>query len=248
MATKRTKVHLSATPWADELTQEDTMELPGEQRLRPQQFAANLKRLRQARGLSLEQLAARAQLRLVSLEAYESGRVWPPLVHGQLLADALGTRIPVLLGLEEPRRPPPAGRLDPELVATLAEQAEQIAALERALATTQAAEKRWMGLAEAVTEGVMLHDGTRVLDVNPRFAELFGYEREKALGRPLLDFVAHSSRAQVTRVLRAGAETPYELVALKADGAEVRVIATPRRLGDGRRIVAFRVLLPTALP
>ena len=32
-----------------------------------------------------------------------------------------------------------------------------------------------MELAEAVVEGIVLHDGKQVVDVNPRFAEMFGY-------------------------------------------------------------------------
>ena len=38
-------------------------------------------------------------------------------------------------------------------------------------------EERWRRFAEASFEGILLHDTKVVMDVNPQFAELFGYLR-----------------------------------------------------------------------
>lgn len=257
MARARSDGKRAETPWegpapASDGSAEITAELTGAaaQQAGPREFGVNLKRARTAMGLSLDELAARVNIRQAALEAYESGRMWPPLIHGQLLADALATRIPVLLGLEAPAKGQPPrerGRLSAEALATITEQTAELTTLKRTLEVTRASEKRWMGLAEAVTEGVLLHDGKVVRDVNPRFVELFGYDRAKVIGRPIMDFIAPESRPQVAKAVRAGATAPYEMVGVRQDGSPLRMVVTPRRMANGMRIAAFRVVLPERL-
>jgi PAS domain S-box-containing protein len=159
-------------------------------------------------------------------------------VHAQILADALGTRIPVLLGVEESV---PRG-LTPDALGALAGHLEQLETLERSLEMARASEERWMNLAEAVVEGIVLHDGRKILDVNPRFAEMFGYDRREVLGRPIFEFIADDSMPQVVQHIATGSSEPYELLGITRDGERIRVRVQGRSLKNGQRVAAFEVV------
>jgi len=206
--------------------------------LRPEAFARNLKMTRKASGLSVEALAARANIRASALESYEVGRYWPPVVHAQILADALGTRIPILLGVEES----PSGGLTPDALGALAGHLEEIETLRRSLEITRASEERWMNLAEAVVEGIVLHDGKTVLDVNPRFAEMFGYDRCEVIGRRIFEFIADDSMPSVVQHIASGSSEPYELTGITSSGERIRTRVQGRTLKNGQRVAAFEVI------
>lgn len=234
------------TPWqeiGEEVMPRKADGTTGVTSMRPEDLAKNLKHARKVAGLTREALAARANLRISSIESYESGKFWPPVVHAQMLADALGTRIPVLLGLETANAEPvdePAG-LTPEALAMVTKTAEEVQTLRRSLEVARASEHRWMNLAEAAAEGIMLHDGERVIDVNPKFARLFGYDRKEVLGRPLLEFVAPESHAAVIEHIQSGSTEKYELFGLAQDGSTMRVLVRARTLPNGQRVVMFKV-------
>lgn len=210
---------------------------------RPQEFARNLQTMRRIAGLTRAALAARAEIPLSSLKSYEMGRLWPPVLHAQVLADALGTRIPVLLGAEEHDAGTATQGLSPAELAEAARQIEsQLEVLKRSLALAKASEQRWMSLAEAVNEGILLHDGKVIIDVNPRWTDMFGYTREAVLKRPIFDFIAPESRAKVVQHVTSGSSEPYEIFGLTVGGGKARVKVQARVLDNGLRIAAFEVV------
>ena len=77
---------------------------------------------------------------------------------------------------------------------------------------------RFQILEEASFEGIVIHDGQRVLEVNQRFEDMFGSRRIEIVGKPLLNFVAPVFQEDVTRRIKSQDETPYRVEGMKRDG------------------------------
>jgi len=62
----------------------------------------------------------------------------------------------------------------------------------RKKAEVQAAEsaERYRALAAATREGIIIHDSTRIIEVNEIFCRLHGTTRERAVGRPAHAFLS----------------------------------------------------------
>jgi len=103
-------------------------------------------------------------------------------------------------------------------------------------------------LFEAAGDGILVHEtrGDRILDVNPAFCELIGYEREELLGMGIGDFsavdAAFDADAAAARIERAATEGPqvFEWVVERADGHHLPVEVSLARaeLGGVSRVLA----------
>ena len=93
------------------------------------------------------------------------------------------------------------------------------AALRESEARLRISEERFRVLSQSSMEGVAIHDGERILDANDRFAALFGYRPEEAIGRSPFDFVPPGARGEVIRRTAALSMEPYESVGLRKDGS-----------------------------
>ena len=81
-------------------------------------------------------------------------------------------------------------------------------------------EERYRSLSTATTEGIVLHDGGRILEVNDAYLRMFGYDSPgEIVGRSIHDFGPPESVAAVTAAVREGRETPYEAMGLRRDGS-----------------------------
>ena len=106
-------------------------------------------------------------------------------------------------------------------------------------------EARFRQLAEATFEGIVVSQGGMVVDCNPQFAELHGYESAEMIGRAVMDFVAPESRKSVDDHVKEGNDAAYECTGLRKDGsvfpAEARACM---RTWQGRqtRVTAMRDL------
>ncbi len=87
-------------------------------------------------------------------------------------------------------------------------------------------EDRYRRLSDAATEAVAIHERGVLLDVNPRFEEMFGVSACEAVGRSVLDFAAVGSRDAVAAHVRAGDEQPYEASGLRSDGSGFDALIT----------------------
>ncbi len=104
-------------------------------------------------------------------------------------------------------------------------------------------EERFRRLAEAAFEGVCISDRGRVLDANPRLAQMTGYTLPEILGRPVLDFVAPAHRERAAAYLETFSEEPVEFLFLRRDGSEFPVEVRARPLpfaGRSVRVTAVR--------
>ncbi len=99
----------------------------------------------------------------------------------------------------------------------------ELAARTRSEEELRASTERLRRLADASFEALVIHRGGRVLEVNSAFAEMFGRGPDEVLGTPVLDLFPESARAALALQLAVDNETPYETVALLADGTEAAV-------------------------
>ncbi len=79
-------------------------------------------------------------------------------------------------------------------------------------------ERRFQVLAEATSEGIVIQEMGKVLDANPSFARMFGYDRGEVIGMSAKDFLTPESLALVMEKTASGDEKPYEVTGLKKDG------------------------------
>jgi PAS domain S-box-containing protein len=100
-------------------------------------------------------------------------------------------------------------------------------------------------LSEATFEGILIHDEGRIVEVNQRLEQMFGYSRSEVLGRNVLEFVAPEFHPVIVECMRTRTETPYEVRGLRRDGVrfpvEVQAKTMPYQ-GREVRIVAIRDL------
>jgi PAS domain S-box-containing protein len=79
---------------------------------------------------------------------------------------------------------------------------------------------RYRLFSEETREGVVIHNGEVILDCNPAYARLFGYDDvADVVGRPSTAFVTPRSAALLQEKGALGNEEPYEIEAIRKDGS-----------------------------
>ncbi len=215
----------------------------------PSPFSTNLKQLRQKSTLSTQDLAYRSTLPIATIDAFERGSREPTAAEAYHVASALGVDVGRLLGLQAGEDTTPtvdavaALRHHVRGTETLVNQVLDGAnRLEQEIKELRMSEERWRSLAEATFEGVALHNGNLVCDVNPQFVELFGYKREDVLGRPILDFLDPRVHDTVKQVMASESDAEYEALAIDGKGERVRVRIRSRPKSGRFRVAVFRVI------
>jgi PAS domain S-box-containing protein len=104
-------------------------------------------------------------------------------------------------------------------------------------------EDRFRRLTDATFEGIVIHQDGFILDANPAFAALFGYEIYEMISLSVYDLVAPEERDTAIAHARSGSDQMYELTAQKRNGdrfiIEVRGRLVQRESGS-IRVVAVR--------
>jgi PAS domain S-box-containing protein len=116
-------------------------------------------------------------------------------------------------------------------------------AREARLALEEIAE-RLQKLTETSFDAIDISQDGIIQEANPGYLKMFGYERmEDVIGRPVTDFVADASRAEVEMRLTNNVEGTYELEGRRRDGKKLLLEATARMhaiRGRTVRITALR--------
>ena len=87
--------------------------------------------------------------------------------------------------------------------------------------------QRFRKLAQASFDAILITQDGIVYDVNRGHADMFGYSSvEEVIGRPITDFVAEESLAEVQRRFVNNVEGTYQLVGLRKDGRRILLEAT----------------------
>ena len=97
--------------------------------------------------------------------------------------------------------------------------------------------ERYRALAAATREGVVIHDGVRIIEANEIFFAMHGTTREHAIGLPAFSFIAPSAREDALAVIRSGRPVPYESLAQREDGSTFPVEAAGRPIVYQGRIM-----------
>jgi len=79
-------------------------------------------------------------------------------------------------------------------------------------------EDRFRAFSEATTEGIVIHEGGKIIEVNQAIVDHFGYSREELLGMSVLDITDPQSREEIIQRMQSGDPGPYEAVSLHKDG------------------------------
>ncbi|MFN3653325.1 MAG: PAS domain S-box protein [Armatimonadota bacterium] len=94
-----------------------------------------------------------------------------------------------------------------------------LAASHRLASDLSESQERLRLIAALCREGIVIHNESRILEINDGFLKLFGYRYDEALRLPSLSFVTPEARGEVAERVRSGYEAPYEVTALRQDGA-----------------------------
>jgi PAS domain S-box-containing protein len=90
-------------------------------------------------------------------------------------------------------------------------------------------EQRFRSLTEAAVDGVLIHDGGVILDANPSFCRMFGYELSELLGRNAIEILVTPEKRDMTRAkVREGTAAVYETEALRKDGTRLIIEVSGR--------------------
>lgn len=89
----------------------------------------------------------------------------------------------------------------------------------RAEQALRESESRFRHLVEATHEGVFLHEGGTILDVNEAGARMFGYDVHELVGKSIFDLTHPDSVEMIREKIRTGAEGSYEAMGLRKDGS-----------------------------
>ena len=79
-------------------------------------------------------------------------------------------------------------------------------------------EERFRRLTQVTFEGIVIHDGRKILDANPAVLAMFDYELTEVIGKNILEFVAPESREIIITSIAAQNEKPIEAKGLRKDG------------------------------
>lgn len=104
-------------------------------------------------------------------------------------------------------------------------------------------EERFRAFSEASSEGIVVHEGGVILEVNQTLADHLGYAKEEMIGKSVLDFTAPEDRPEMIHRVQAGDPGPYEAVSLHKDGSTtIGEIRARNFVYQGRpvRVVAMR--------
>ncbi len=120
---------------------------------------------------------------------------------------------------------------------------DMAAALERADGERQREEQRWRDLAEVALDGVLVHDGVRILDANRRLATLFGYDRAELIGAPLTILVADDEAALVQDYAAERREYPAHFTGRRRNGSSGPIEVSGGNAyyrGEARHVLSIR--------
>ena len=93
-----------------------------------------------------------------------------------------------------------------------------ITSLKKAELETKEREARFQLLAEITIEGIVIHEGGFIKDVNPSLSAMLGYEQSEVLGKNIIDFIYPNDRAAVVESMSKDSGRLLEISLIKKDG------------------------------
>ncbi len=111
-----------------------------------------------------------------------------------------------------------------------------------------ASEQRFRNLFAAAPDALVIHDGRRILEINPAFEKMFGFSREEAFTKGIRDLVAPRDAERVAQAIWRHLQTPTSaetLVMGLAQRADGTTFPAEIKLGtitvEGQRLYAVSI-------
>lgn len=109
-----------------------------------------------------------------------------------------------------------AFQTSPDTMAVLFRDISEERALEKAFKESEERIKRFY---DASFEGIAVTRNGRVIDVNQRFCDFYGYTYEEIIGKSVLEFVVEEDKELVCKNIKDKINTPYEHKGVHKDGS-----------------------------
>jgi PAS domain S-box-containing protein len=117
------------------------------------------------------------------------------------------------------------------------------AAIEHSTLEQRKEEERWRDLADAALDGVLVHDGTVILDVNRRLADIFGYQPGELRGTALERLVPADHAATLLAYAHNHDANPIRLVGRRKNGTTLPIEISGGHAyygGAARKVLSIR--------
>lgn len=104
-------------------------------------------------------------------------------------------------------------------------------------------EARFRSLSETASEGIIVHDQGRIVDLNDAFARMLGYDTSELVGVDPFLLAAPESRPQMHQNVSSKHKEPYEIIGIRRDGSRFPVELEARNMpfmGREARVVYVR--------
>ena len=126
----------------------------------------------------------------------------------------------------------------------------EIAAIQQDISERKQAEKvlaeselQFRSLSDASMEGIGIIQDGKVVVANKKVCELFGYDQNEIIGKPLLELVALESRELALKNFRDRYKEPFEIVAFRKNGSKFFAEVCGKSIefkGQPGRVIAIR--------
>jgi PAS domain S-box-containing protein len=104
-------------------------------------------------------------------------------------------------------------------------------------------EEQYRCWAQATCEGILLHDGGIILDVNPVLAQMLGYEISELIGTDAMALVTSDYQELVAQNIQTQSTRPYQVLGIRKDGSTFAAELHPKMIPYQNRqvrVVAVR--------
>jgi PAS domain S-box-containing protein len=122
----------------------------------------------------------------------------------------------------------------PAILGSLLDVSQQV----QAEAARQESEKQSRLLVETMNDGLgAMDEQQRITYINPKMCELFGYQENELIGRPVTDLLDPTNQKTLQDNLgrrQRGDQTAYELVWTRKDGSQFPSIVSPKPIFDAQ--------------
>jgi diguanylate cyclase (GGDEF)-like protein/PAS domain S-box-containing protein len=99
-----------------------------------------------------------------------------------------------------------------------------------ATALAHQAAERLRKFMQASTEGMVFHDGGKIVDVNPPLLRMLDYTYDEVIGESPLKFIAPEAQAEAIAAISVSREATYDSVLIRRDGTRMPVQFASRNL------------------
>ena len=111
-----------------------------------------------------------------------------------------------------------------------------------AIKEAREAAERLRKFMEASTEGMVFHDGGKIVDVNPPLLRMLDYSYEEVIGQSPIKFIAPDAQAEALAAIAVSRETTYDSALLHKNGSRLPVQFSSRNLMWNGKLVRMSIV------